>query len=624
MLGLDFIKFHRGAVDLGANTLTLRGETIEAVLKRSSDGTVMQVSRMTVTRRIVIPPGTVSHIRVGSTRPLNSAADFCLEPSQNTKGLLVARAVCSGAEGMVQVVNMSDNFVTLRKGHHLANATEVRELAELKEPDVGTSAASGDEEESFGQAYELELGRPDGFIGADGRPRECASAQCEEVIEEKEGGPPALSPEELSHHLKARMPTKLHDLFDRSRTNLDLEQLSAVGELLVNYADVFADHDLDLGCLAAVKHRLDTGGAPPFRQKIRHTPRGFEHEEEKHLKKMLDAGVIRPSSSEWASAPVLVRKKDGSVQYCVDFRRLNAITIKDAFPLPLIADCMDALAGTTYFSTLDMASGYYQIEIAEEDQKKTAFITKYGLFEHTRMAFGLCNAPATFQRAVNLVFRGLTWKQILAYIDDIMVLGDGFHAHLENLEASFIRLRQYQLKLKPKKCVLFREEVEFLGKTVGRAGISIQPCKIEAVVNWPVPGDRTQLQAFLGFANYHREHLRGFAGRAALLYGMAGPKTEFCWTDAHQQAFDDIKKSLVEAPCLGYPTREGLFILDTDASNAAIGAELSQVQDGQERGMPVMCSMLLRRGIALPGRSCWPLSSFAGIFDIISLAGHSW
>ena len=197
-------------------------------------------------------------------------------------------------------------------------------------------------------------------------------------------------------------------------------------ETLLADKDVFAQSDLDLGCLTTIKHRIDTKDELPVNQRIRRTPLGFENEEKDHLEKMLTAGVIEPSSSEWASAPVLIRKKDGGMRYCIDYRALNEKTVKDQYPLPIIDDCLDTLAGTRFFSTLDLASGYYQIELEEDSRRKTAFITKYGRFQHIRMGFGLCNAPATFQRAMNLVLRGLTWSEVLVYLDDVIVVGKTF------------------------------------------------------------------------------------------------------------------------------------------------------------------------------------------------------
>lgn len=174
---------------------------------------------------------------------------------------------------------------------------------------------------------------------------------------------------------------------------------------------------------------------------------------------MLDAGVIKPSISEWASAPVLVRKRDGGVGWCIDYRMLNSRSVKDVFPLPLVEECLDTLAGNNWFSKLDANSAYWQVKIREEDRSKTAFIAKYGLFEFARMAFGLCNSPATYARVINLVLRGLTWRVVLAFLDDILVLGKTIGDHLENLKAVFMRFREYGLKFNPKKCELFQQEV---------------------------------------------------------------------------------------------------------------------------------------------------------------------
>lgn len=251
------------------------------------------------------------------------------------------------------------------------------------------------------------------------------------------------------------LPTHLCELYVRACGNLNAEESAKVKTLLVRYKDVFAKHDLDLGCFSETKHQINTGSASPLRQKMRRTPFGFEKEEEAHLQKMLDANVIQPSTSEWSSAPVLVRKKDGSVRWCIGYRQLNQKTVKDFYPLPNIDDCLSTLSGSIYFSTPDMESGYYQVEIDPADRKKTAFITRFGLFEHVRMGFGLCNVPATLQRVIQLVLRGLTWKDVIAYLDDVNVLGLSFEEHLRNLDEVLERFQRYNLKLKPRKCFLF-------------------------------------------------------------------------------------------------------------------------------------------------------------------------
>ena len=199
------------------------------------------------------------------------------------------------------------------------------------------------------------------------------------------------------------IPEHLSDLYDRSISSPDPEQKIQLRHLLSEFKDVFSHHDLDLGCLTAVKHKIETKDALPVKQRMKRTPLGFQDVEQQHLDKMIKTGVIRPSTSEWASAPVLVRKRDGSVRWCNDYRALKDRTVKDCFPLPIIEDCFDSFQGTTTFCTLDLASGYYQIKLEESDCTKTAFITRYGLFEHTRIGMGLCNAPATFQRAMQLV-----------------------------------------------------------------------------------------------------------------------------------------------------------------------------------------------------------------------------
>ena len=210
------------------------------------------------------------------------------------------------------------------------------------------------------------------------------------------------------------------------------------------------------------------------------------------------------------------------------------------------------------------------------------------------MGFGLCNAPATFQRAMMLVLRGLTWKEVLAYLDDIIILGKSFADHLQNLRLVFERFRFFNLKLKPKKCVFFRKEVPFLGKIVTEKGIQIAPKKIEAVKEWPSPKTKSELSTFMGFASYHRSHIAGFAEITAGLSAMTGAKAEFKWTEEHQKAFEVLKHALTTAPCLAYPKPDDVFILDTDASDVSIGAVLSQIQDGEELVISYASNILIR------------------------------
>lgn len=205
--------------------------------------------------------------------------------------------------------------------------------------------------------------------------------------------------------------------------------------MLNEYLDAFAISDFDLGNATAIQHNIDKGTSRPIKERMRRTPMCFMSEEESHLKQMLAAGIIEPSTSEWESAPVLIIKRDGRVRWCVDYRKLNSVINKDVYPLPLMEDCLDTLAGNTWFSKLDANSAYYQICVNPEDRDKIAFITKYGLFQFARMCFGLCNAPSTYMRVMHLVLRGLAWDIVLAFLDDMIVLGKNVNDHISNLKS---------------------------------------------------------------------------------------------------------------------------------------------------------------------------------------------
>ena len=282
-------------------------------------------------------------------------------------------------------------------------------------------------------------------------------------------------------NVQSRMPEHMKEMFLHSCVHLNDEESAEFGEVLIQYQGLFAKNNNDLGCFTEMEHSIDTGDTPPVKQWMRRTPLCFCDEEEAYLKKMLDSKVTQPSNSEWASPSVLIQKKDGSVCWTIDFHAINAVTWKDSFPLPLIEECLDALEGVQYMSTLDMNSGYFQFAMALADRCKTAFLTKYGLFEFTQMAMGPCNAPATFQRAMQLVFRGMLWKQVLTYLDDLDILGKDYKDYLGNLIWSFEHLGKYNLKLKSCKCMFFRKEVPFLGKLATAKGIGVNPKKIGAI-----------------------------------------------------------------------------------------------------------------------------------------------
>ena len=297
---------------------------------------------------------------------------------------------------------------------------------------------------------------------------------------------------------------------------------------------------------------------------------------------MLEEGQIEHSVSAWSAPTVLVTKKDGTTCFCVDYRRLNACTKKDAFPLLRIDDSLNSLSGQAWFSTLDLASGYWQVRLSEEAKPKTAFATHLGLFQFAVMPFGLCNAPATFERLMSQVMRGLHWKRCLVYIDDILVFGNDFESALHSLELVLNRVAEYGLQLKSTKCNLFRTSVPFLGHIVGRAGLECDPNKLSAVANWIPPSTIKGVREFLGFTGYYRRFVPDYSTVAQPLVRLLGKDCKFKWTDVCQDAFKALRALLIKAPVLAFPKEDLPYIVDSDASDYGIGCVLSQCMEGTE------------------------------------------
>ena len=340
----------------------------------------------------------------------------------------------------------------------------------------------------------------------------------------------------------------------------------------------------------AVEHNIDTGDSQPVRCVPRRMSSQKIKREETCVEEMLSGGQIEPSESQWSAPVVLVTKKDGGTRFCVDYRKLNLATVKDAYPLPRIDDTLDMLAGKRWFSTLDLASGYW---LSPEARCKTAFATHSGLFQFRVMPFGLCNAPATFERLMDRVLQGLRWSRSLVYLDDIISFGTTFGDSLDNLMLIFERLRSYGLQLKSTKCHLFQSSVPFLGHVVGRDGLQCDPRKIEDVKSWPVPDCLKSVRQFLGFVGYYRRFIPNFADLAEPLVALTGKDVPFIWRPACVVSFTGLRDAMIRAPILAFPTETGDYMLDTDASNFGLGGVLSQIQNGVECVI-AYCSRALR------------------------------
>jgi transposase InsO family protein len=373
-------------------------------------------------------------------------------------------------------------------------------------------------------------------------------------------------------------PEPVQRLYKDSAPSLNQEQSVKFATLLNRSVDLFAKSSTDLGQTTLACHTIDTGDAKPIKQRPRRPPLAFAHEEDKIIQEQLEAGIIRESTSPWSSPLVYVKKRDGSTRPCVDYRRLNEVTTKDAYPLPRIDHCLDCLSGAELFSTLDLQSGYWQLPVKEEDKPKTAFITRSGLWEYNCLPFGLSGAPATFERCMELVLKGLQWKSLLVYLDDIILFGSTVEEHLDRLDEVFQRLMKAGLKLKPGKCELLKKEVAFLGHVVNGEGVKPDPSKVSVVKNWPVPKVLRDVRSYLGLCSYYRRFIEGFSTLARPLHRLTEAGVIFEWSIECQKSFDALKNALSSDNVMAYPRHHGLFILDTDASDFGIGGVLSQMQ----------------------------------------------
>ena len=381
----------------------------------------------------------------------------------------------------------------------------------------------------------------------------------------------AESPADREATLLSQLPLEMDHL-----TSEEQQQLR---QLIGSYSDVFALNPGELGTTGVVSHTIDTGDHPPIRQPLRRTPFALRAKVEEMVREMLDQQVIIPSKSPWASPVVLVRKKDGALRFCVDYRKLNQVTKRDEFPLPRIDDTLELLSGAKHFTTLDLSSGFWQVEMDQSSQEKTAFATFSGLYEFRKMPFGLANSPATFQRLMEIVLAGVARDACFVYIDDIVVFGKTLQDHNDNLVKVLDRLREAGLSLKPKKCRFARQEIEFLGHVVSAKGIATDPRKLEAVIDFPTPVDVKTLRSFLGLASYYRRFIPNFSKVAGALHTLTKKDADFIWTPECQLAFDGLKRLLTTSPVLAFPDFSKPFLLETDASGTGLGAVLAQTQE---------------------------------------------
>lgn len=418
ILGLDFLERHQCFVDVSKGILTLSDGALHIPLQKKEDegAQISQIVQVCLVDTVIVPPR--SQVIVGASTSSEGQGTWLLD-GQYIKNCVVqvARTVVQSQECKLHVclLNPRDQPVTIHKG------TKIGIMERLGNNDV---------------------------------------LACN-VQESRVAKVPA------------EKKTILQNLVAKVGTHLSEAELTEFYNLLLDYSDIFAINDSDIDRTNGLKHNIKTGESKPIRQPARRLPPHQRDKVNKLLQEMQERDIIQPSSSPWASPIVLAQKKDGSVRFCVDYRKWNAVTTKDAYPLPQIDDTLDTLSGSKWFSTLDLLSGYWQVEMSQRDSHKTAFGTLQGLFEFKVMPFGLCNAPSTFQQLMDLVLAGLQWSRCLVYLDDVIILGRTCWEHLDNIKAVFQCIRSGGLKLRADKCSFLQKNVKYLGHVVGVDGLQV-------------------------------------------------------------------------------------------------------------------------------------------------------
>ncbi|KAD2393085.1 hypothetical protein E3N88_40062 [Mikania micrantha] len=362
-------------------------------------------------------------------------------------------------------------------------------------------------------------------------------------------------------------------VIDAEKTVKCLEDVPIVRD----FPDVFPDDLPGIPSDRDVEFRIDLipGAKPIAKAPYRLAPSELQ-ELMTQLQDLLDKGFIRPSISPWGAPVLFVKKKDGSFRMCIDYRELNKLTVKNKYPLPRIDDLFDQLQGASWFSKIDLRSGYHQIKVREEDIPKTAFRTRYGHYEFLVMSFGLTNAPAAFMDLMNRVCRPMLDRSVIVFIDDILVYSKNEGDHACHLREILETLRREKLYAKFSKCAFWLHEVQFLGHVINADGILVDPSKIQAVANWSLPKNPTDVRSFLGLAGYYRRFIQDFAKIVSSLTKLTRKDVKFVWGDDQEKAFQELKSKLTQAPVLTLPDGPDDFVVYSDASYLGLGCVLMQ------------------------------------------------
>ncbi|KAE9338447.1 hypothetical protein PF008_g12056 [Phytophthora fragariae] len=506
------------------------------------------------------------------TDVMGKAPDVLLEGlPELDANVKIARTLCTvhGGKTIVEVCNASTDELILTKGTALAAATVVPKSAFNS---LNSSRPTADNK-----------GHPSPS------PESKDSAWIDSVISTA-----VATPTTSREHMPGFEEARLAELdVDFTDSKLGEEQRVLMADLLGAFRDMFVETSLKPGRADLLEFSIDTGTQASIKQRPYRVSLAEGDVMEAEIQQYLELDLIRPSTSPWASPVLMIRKPDGGIRFCIDYRRLNAVTIKDCYPMSLIDDILDVLAGAKLFSTMDIASGYSNVPMAADSVEKTAFTCKYGLFEWLVMPFGLCNAVPAFERLMENVLVDLKWRTCLVYLDDCVVFSSDFPTHLVRLKQVLERFRAAGFKLKMKKCRWGRDQVAFLGRIVTPSGILPNPEKVKAVMNVARPHDLHTVRAFLGLTSYFRRYIPGYAAISAPIEKLKMKGVEFDWNEDCEAAFLQLKRRVVEPPILAYPDPAKRFKLFVDSSRLAVGACLMQSVDGHDRVIAYASKLLV-------------------------------
>lgn len=371
---------------------------------------------------------------------------------------------------------------------------------------------------------------------------------------------------------------------------LNVRQLQTFNNMLQNHTDIFNETGPST---IQVKHHITLSNNMPIASTPYRLPNHKKDILRTELNKMIAEGIIEESDSPWASPVVMVGKKDGSIRVCVDYRKLNAITIPDRYPLPRMDDLLHEATSSPYMTTLDLRAGYWQIEVNDDDKEKTGFITPFGIFQFNRMAFGLRNAPATFQRLMDRIKNGLPQVRMLVYLDDLIIRSSTFEEHMQNLNDVFTRLKQFNLRINRNKCKFSCSEVKYLGHIITKEGIKTDPDKVSAMLKRAEPRNQKEVISFIQSCSWYRRFINNFSAIISPLSQLLKKNATWTWDDSQKEAYTKLKYALTTAPILKQADTTAPFTIKTDASNYAIGAVLLQGEGENEHVVEYASRLLI-------------------------------